>query len=98
VHLADIQRAVDERFGAGDREMGAGFLALVLAEELGELAEALRKGDRAHAGKEAIDCLFVALSIANALDVDAEAALRAKFLDRPKDEVASTWDDVTWRK
>ncbi|HVL48079.1 MAG TPA: MazG nucleotide pyrophosphohydrolase domain-containing protein [Candidatus Thermoplasmatota archaeon] len=97
MELSAIQRAVAERTLAGDREMGVGFLAMVLAEETGEVAEAARKGDLAHAGKEAVDVAFMALAIANLAGVDVEGALRAKFLDRPMEDVAKSWTDVTWK-
>ncbi|HLE97542.1 MAG TPA: MazG nucleotide pyrophosphohydrolase domain-containing protein [Candidatus Thermoplasmatota archaeon] len=94
VDLSEIQRRLDGRFGAGDRSAGLPFLVLVLQEEVGEVAEAVRKGDRGSAAREAVDALFVALSLANAAGADAEALLRAKFLDRPIGDVAASWTDV----
>lgn len=94
VDLRQIQSEIDARYGALDRRSGAAFLILVLQEEVGELAEAVRKGDRVEAGKEAADVLFAALAVANVVGADAEALLRAKFLDRPEREVTKTWTDV----
>lgn len=98
MELTEIQRRLDARFGAGDRAAGLPFLVLVLQEEVGEVAEAVRKGDREAAGREAVDALFVALSLANAAGIDAEAALRAKFLDRSTADVAASWTDLPERK
>ena len=77
-----------------DRASGLPFLVSVLQEEVGELARAVRKGLPGEAGKEAVDVLFLALCLCNLLGQDAEAQLRAKFLDRPHAEVTRTWEDV----
>lgn len=92
--LREIQRRLDERYGALDRRSGAEFMVLVLQEEVGELAEAVRKGDRVEAGKEAVDVVFAALALANVVGADAEALLASKFLDRPDAEVRKSWTDV----
>lgn len=94
VDLREIQRRIDARYGALDRRSGAAFLVLVLQEEVGELAEAVRKGDGVEAGKEAADVLFAALAVANIVGADAEALLTAKFLDRAGAEVTKSWTDV----
>ena len=94
VDLAEIQRRMDARFGARDRASGAPFLVLVLQEEVGELAEAVRKGDRAAAGAEAADVVFAALALANVVGADVEAELVRKFLDRPKGAVSASWTDL----
>jgi tetrapyrrole methylase family protein/MazG family protein len=47
-----------------------------LREELDELAEAAAEGDRAHAGEELGDLLFVLTRLADWLGLDAETALR----------------------
>lgn len=92
--LREIQSRIDARYGILDRRSGAAFLMLVLQEEVGELAEAVRKGDRVEAGKEAADVLFAALAVANVVGADAEALLTAKFLDRAEADVTRTWTDV----
>ena len=94
---SSLQRAIAERFLENDRKMGVPFLGTVLMEEVGEFAEAARKGDAAEAGKEIADVAFMALAIANVLGVDVEAAIRQKFLERSHEEVTKTWDDVTWQ-
>ncbi|HEX2021371.1 MAG TPA: MazG nucleotide pyrophosphohydrolase domain-containing protein [Candidatus Thermoplasmatota archaeon] len=92
--LMSLQRDLDERFGARDRQSGPEFLALVLMEEVGELAEALRRGDREHAKEEVGDVAFVAYALANVLGADVEAQVRAKFLARRKDDVTRSWTDL----
>jgi NTP pyrophosphatase (non-canonical NTP hydrolase) len=92
--LPDLQAALAARFREQDERSGLPFLVSVLQEEVGELAKAVRRGERGHAGKEACDVLFLALSICNVLRVDAEAQLRGKFLDRPMGDVTRTWTDL----
>lgn len=97
MELAELQRALGERFLALDQRSGAPFLVSVLQEEVGELAKAVRQGKRDEAGKEACDVLFMALSLCNVLGIDAERQVRAKFLARPLGEVTQTWEDVPRR-
>jgi MazG family protein len=55
------------------------------SEEIGELALALRAGDKGKASEELGDLLFVAANLARHMDIDPEAALRqanAKFVRR----------------
>lgn len=89
-----LQDDLAERFAQRDRQSGASFLALVLMEEVGELAEAIRRGDRDEARAEAADVAFMAYAIANVLDVDLESAIRAKFLARGKADVTKSWTDL----
>jgi len=89
-----LQADIAARFAEGDKRSGAPFLMMVLMEEVGELAEAIRRGDRESASAEVADVAFMALSIANVLDVDVESAVRAKFLARRKNDVTKSWTDV----
>ncbi|HUR69277.1 MAG TPA: MazG nucleotide pyrophosphohydrolase domain-containing protein [Candidatus Thermoplasmatota archaeon] len=89
-----LQSDLATRFAEGDAKSGASFLALVMMEEVGELAEAIRRGEREHAQKECADVAFMAFSIANVLGVDLEEAIRAKFLARKPSDVTKSWTDV----
>lgn len=89
-----LQQEIGARYAARDKESGASFLALVLMEEVGELAEAIRRGEREHAQKECADVAFMAFSLANVLGVDLEEALRAKFLKRAESDVTRSWTDL----
>ena len=89
-----LQSDLAARFLEGDRASGATFLALVLMEEVGELAEALRRGAHDEARKEVADVAFMAYSIANVLGVDVEEAIRAKFLKRSQEDVTRSWTDL----
>lgn len=94
MELRELQAALAARFAEQDQRSGLPFLVSVLQEEVGELARAARKGQAREAGAEAVDVLFMALSICNVLGEDAEARLRAKFLDRSLADVTRTWEDV----
>jgi NTP pyrophosphatase (non-canonical NTP hydrolase) len=89
-----LQADLGPRFAARDRQSGPAFLCLVLMEEVGELAEAIRRGEREHAKAEVADVAFMALSLANVLGVDVEDAIRAKFLKRAEREVTKSWTDL----
>lgn len=89
-----LQSELAARFLEGDRRSGASFLMMVLMEEVGELAEAVRRGDADAARAEVADVAFMALSLANVLDADVEGAIRAKFLRRKREDVTKSWTDV----
>lgn len=89
-----LQSDLAARFAERDRQSGASFLALVLMEEVGELAEAIRRGEREGAQKECADVAFMAYSLANVLGVDLEEAIRQKFLRRKESEVTRSWTDL----
>lgn len=89
-----LQQDLAARFAARDKESGASFLMMVLMEEVGELAEAVRRGESEEAKAEVADVAFMALSLANVLGVDVESAIRAKFLARREEDVTRSWTDV----
>jgi NTP pyrophosphatase (non-canonical NTP hydrolase) len=62
-----------------DRERGLYETFSWLVEEVGELAEALRSGDRGRVMEEIADVLAWTLSIANLMDLDVEEAVRLKY-------------------
>lgn len=75
--LADFQRRINATFGALDRVRGVPSSVAWLAEEVGELAQAVRKGSHDQQVHEFGDVLAWLTSLANQLDVDLnEAAQR----------------------
>lgn len=94
MELRELQAALAARYAEGDRAAGLPFLVSVLQEEVGELAKAVRRGEREGVGKEACDVLFMALSVCSVVGFDAEGQVRGKFLDRPMGDVTKTWTDV----
>jgi NTP pyrophosphatase (non-canonical NTP hydrolase) len=97
MELAELQAALAARFAEQDKASGLPFLVSVLQEEVGELAKAFRKGTPEDVGKEACDVLFMALSVCNVVGLDVEAQVKAKFLDRSKQDVTRTWTDLPRR-
>lgn len=83
--MAELQRSVKLQKRAGDIGFEWDSAAPVLdkfEEEIGEMRDALRSGDRARIKDEMGDLLFVAANLARQMDVDPAAALRhanAKF-------------------
>lgn len=64
-----------------ERDSGRGLYATFtwLVEEVGELAEALLKGDKSAVDEEIADVLAWTLSIANLAGVNASEAFRRKY-------------------
>jgi NTP pyrophosphatase (non-canonical NTP hydrolase) len=80
VNLAELQSTIERTYGGRDRERGVPGTVAWLAEELGELAQAVRKGTRAEIEHEFSDVLAWVATLANMLDVDL-----ATVVDRYRD-------------
>jgi len=77
VDLDEFQRVIDATFGERDRARGVPSSVAWLAEEVGELAQAVRKGSHEQQVHEFGDVLAWLTSLANQLGVDlSEAAAR----------------------
>ena len=74
--LGEFQHLIERTFGARDRERGVPSSVAWLAEELGELAQAVRKGSRDQQIHEFADVLAWLASLANQMDVDLSDAIR----------------------
>ena len=73
---------MEELYGEGDRERGVPSTVAWLAEEVGELAQAVRKGTKEQQLHEFGDVLAWLSSLANQMDIDlTEAAQR--YVDNP---------------
>jgi NTP pyrophosphatase (non-canonical NTP hydrolase) len=73
--LRHLQDLMDRTYGARDRERGIPAGVAWLTEEVGELAQALRKGDHAARLHEFADVLAWVASLANQAGVDLDEAL-----------------------
>ena len=73
--LAALQDVIERTYGARDRERGVPSTVAWLAEEVGELAQAVRKGDQAQREHEFADVLAWVASLANQVDVDLSHAV-----------------------
>jgi NTP pyrophosphatase (non-canonical NTP hydrolase) len=73
--LAELQQVIERTFGERDRRRGIPSTVAWLAEEMGELAQAVRKGSRDQQLHELGDVLAWVASLANQLDLDLTEAI-----------------------
>jgi NTP pyrophosphatase (non-canonical NTP hydrolase) len=77
VDLTDLQHVIERTYGERDRARGVPSTVAWLAEEMGELAQAVRKGNREQQIHEFGDVLAWVATLANQMGIDlAEAAAR----------------------
>jgi NTP pyrophosphatase (non-canonical NTP hydrolase) len=72
--LAAFQQLMADTYGARDQARGVPATVAWLTEELGELAQAVRKGDRAEQVHELGDVLAWLASLAGQLGIDLDEA------------------------
>jgi NTP pyrophosphatase (non-canonical NTP hydrolase) len=73
--LAAFQQLMDDTYGGRDRARGVPATVAWLTEELGELAQAVRKGDRSDQLHELGDVLAWLASLANQLGLRLDDAV-----------------------
>lgn len=78
-----MQELVERLYGPADRERGIPATVAWLAEELGELAQAVRKGTPAQQLHELGDVLAWLASLANQLGLDLDDAINRYATDPP---------------
>jgi NTP pyrophosphatase (non-canonical NTP hydrolase) len=76
MNLVDLQTLMDDLYGARDRERGLAGTVAWLTEEVGELAQAVRKGSRRQQEHEIGDVLAWLASLANQLGVSLEESVK----------------------
>jgi NTP pyrophosphatase (non-canonical NTP hydrolase) len=74
VELDDFQRLIDATFGERDQARGVPSSVAWLAEEVGELAQAVRKGSHDQQVHEFADVLAWLTSLANQVGVNLDEA------------------------
>lgn len=84
MELAELQRLMDETYGERDRARGLDATVAWLAEELGELAKATRKGTEAEQLHELGDVLAWLASLANQLGLSLDEAVSRYTAGCPK--------------
>jgi NTP pyrophosphatase (non-canonical NTP hydrolase) len=77
--LAQLQQVIRDTFDAKDRRRGVEGTFMWFMEEVGELATALRSGSLRARAEEFADVLAWLATLANAVEVDLEAAVQAKY-------------------
>jgi NTP pyrophosphatase (non-canonical NTP hydrolase) len=77
--LAELQQVIRATFDAKDRRRGIDGTFMWFMEEVGELASALRSGNDQERAAEFADVLAWLATLANAVGVDLETAVRTKY-------------------
>jgi NTP pyrophosphatase (non-canonical NTP hydrolase) len=77
--LTQLQQIIRDTFDAKDRRRGVEGTFMWFMEEVGELATALRSGNARERGEEFADVLAWLATLANAVNVDLEAEVQAKY-------------------
>ena len=73
--LVELQDVIERTFGVRDRERGAAATVAWLAEEVGELAQAVRKGNRDQQVHEFADVVAWVATLANQMGIDLTEAI-----------------------
>lgn len=82
MQLDEVQALMEELYGEADRERGMPATVAWLCEELGELAQAARKGSKEQQLHELGDVLAWLASLANQLDLSLDDAM-ARYRENP---------------
>ena len=82
MQIAAFQDLMEELYGRADRERGVPSTVAWLAEEVGELAQAVRKGNAEQQIHELGDVLAWLASLANQLGLSLEQAAQ-RYVDTP---------------
>lgn len=83
MELNEVQKLVEDLYGEEDRKRGLAPTVAWLCEEVGELAQAVRKGTDADKLHELGDVLAWLASLANQLDLSLEEAISRYVTDPP---------------
>lgn len=75
MHLTDVQKLMNDLYGEADNERGIAATVAWLCEEVGELAQAVRKGTREQQQHELGDVLAWVASLSNQLGISLEDAI-----------------------
>ncbi|MBM6405844.1 pyrophosphohydrolase [Phycicoccus sp. CSK15P-2] len=80
MELGHLQEVIERTYGTRDRARGVPSTVAWLAEEVGELAQAVRKGTQAEREHEFGDVVAWVASLANQVGVDLDLAV-ARYAD-----------------
>ena len=79
IDLADFQQLIRQMYFDKDQARGVDGTFMWLAEEIGELAAALRSGTHEERSEEFADVLAWLTTIANVVDIDLSEAVIRKY-------------------
>ena len=77
--LKKIQKFIEDKYFVKDFNRGLEGTSLWLVEEVGELAEAIIKGDKESLKEEMADVLAWLISLANLVNIDLCEAFKEKY-------------------
>ena len=83
MQIDEFQQLMDDLYGEADRDRGMPSTVAWLCEEVGELAQAVRKGTREQQLHELGDVLAWLASLANQLGLSLEDAADRYVVDPP---------------
>lgn len=78
--IAGFQKHIADKYEKHDRARGTPGTWLHFSEEIGELARALARDDRANLEEEFADVIAWLCTLANINDIDLAAAVARKYL------------------
>jgi NTP pyrophosphatase (non-canonical NTP hydrolase) len=79
VEIKDFQQLMSDLYAHNDRKRGPTATMLWLVEEVGELAEAVRRDDRENLREELADCFAWVGALANLYGIDLEEVFLEKY-------------------
>ena len=82
MELNELQDLMENLYGREDKNRGLPSTVAWLCEEVGELAQAVRKGSREEQLHELADVLAWLASLANQLDLSLDMALQ-RYVENP---------------
>ncbi len=77
--LKEFQDLIEHMYSAKDRARGSAATFMWLAEEVGELASAIREGTKKDMEEEFADVLAWVTTLANVEGIDLTSAIRNKY-------------------
>ena len=80
--LNELQKLMENLYGEDDRKRGLPSTVAWLCEEVGELAQAIRKGSQEDQLHELADVLAWLASLANQLDLSLDMAMK-RYVENP---------------
>ena len=83
MRISEFQTHIEDVYGEKDRERGIAMSVAWLAEEVGELAQAIRKGTHEQRVHEFGDVIAWVFSIANQVGVNMGDAIERYVTDPP---------------
>ncbi|MCD4822505.1 MAG: nucleotide pyrophosphohydrolase [Methanococcoides sp.] len=79
MEISEFQKFMYDLYAHNDKRRGGPATMLWLVEEVGELAEAIRRNDMENLREELADCFAWVGAVANLYDIDLEKAFLEKY-------------------